>query len=98
LIGHSGIASLPNPNDRVSLIERPLPGKGDAFTTTSATWLSYSDQWLKIFTTAFSKGATRPTGTVAIIDVFAAFTTAIVALANEDSAIVMVHLVEEALA
>jgi phosphosulfolactate phosphohydrolase-like enzyme len=53
----------------------------------------YSDQWLKIFTTAFSKGATQPTGTVAIIDVFGAFTTAVVALANEDSAIVMVRSV-----
>jgi len=35
---------------------------------------------------------------VAIIDVFRAFTTAAVALAKEDSAIVMVRWVEEALA
>jgi phosphosulfolactate phosphohydrolase-like enzyme len=44
------------------------------------------------------EGATRATGTVAIIDVFRAFTTAAVALANGASAIVMVHSVEEALA
>jgi 2-phosphosulfolactate phosphatase len=44
------------------------------------------------------EGATRATGTVAIIDVFRAFTTAAVALANGASAIVMVSTVEEALA
>ena len=36
------------------------------------------------------EGATRATGTVAIIDVFRAFTTAAVALANGASSIVMV--------
>jgi 2-phosphosulfolactate phosphatase len=35
------------------------------------------------------EGATRATGTVAIIDVFRAFTTAAVALANGASAIAM---------
>jgi 2-phosphosulfolactate phosphatase len=44
------------------------------------------------------EGATRATGTVAIIDVFRAFTTAAVALANGASRIVMVSTVEEALA
>ena len=44
------------------------------------------------------EGAARATGTVAIIDVFRAFTTAAVALANGASAIVMVRSVEEALA
>ena len=44
------------------------------------------------------KGATRATGTVAVIDVFRAFTTAAVALANGASSIVMVRSVEEALA
>ena len=44
------------------------------------------------------EGATRATGTVAIIDVFRAFTTAAVALANGASKIVMVRTVEEALA
>ena len=44
------------------------------------------------------EGATRATGTVAIIDVFRAFTTAAVALANGASRIVMVRSVEEALA
>jgi 2-phosphosulfolactate phosphatase len=44
------------------------------------------------------EGATRATGTVAIIDVFRAFTTAAVALANGASKIVMVGTVEEALA
>jgi 2-phosphosulfolactate phosphatase len=44
------------------------------------------------------EGATRATGTVAIIDVFRAFTTAAVALANGASSIVMVRTVEEALA
>ena len=43
-------------------------------------------------------GATRATGTVAVIDVFRAFTTAAVALANGTSKIVMVRTVEEALA
>jgi 2-phosphosulfolactate phosphatase len=42
------------------------------------------------------EGATRATGTVAIIDVFRAFTTAAVALANGASKIVMVGTVEEA--
>ena len=44
------------------------------------------------------EGATRATGTVAVIDVFRAFTTAAVALANGASRIVMVRTVEEALA
>jgi 2-phosphosulfolactate phosphatase len=44
------------------------------------------------------EGATRATGTVAIIDVFRAFTTAAVALANGASKIVMVRRVDEALA
>jgi 2-phosphosulfolactate phosphatase len=44
------------------------------------------------------EGATRATGSVAVIDVFRAFTTAAVALANGASRIVMVRSVEEALA
>src|SRR5271169_368866 len=44
------------------------------------------------------EGAKRATGTVAVIDVFRAFTTAAVALANGASRIVMVSGVEEALA
>jgi 2-phosphosulfolactate phosphatase len=44
------------------------------------------------------EGATPATGTVAVIDVFRAFTTAAVALANGASRIVMVSTVEEALA
>jgi 2-phosphosulfolactate phosphatase len=44
------------------------------------------------------EGATRATGTVAIIDVFRAFTTAAVGLTNGAAAIVMVRTVEEALA
>jgi 2-phosphosulfolactate phosphatase len=44
------------------------------------------------------EGAERATGTVAVIDVFRAFTTAAVALANGASRIVMVRTVEEALA
>lgn len=43
-------------------------------------------------------GAARATGTVAIIDVFRAFTTAAVALANGAARIVMVDTVAEALA
>src|SRR6266850_8237539 len=43
-------------------------------------------------------GATRAIGTVAVIDVFRAFTTAAVALANGASKIVIVRTVEEALA
>jgi 2-phosphosulfolactate phosphatase len=43
------------------------------------------------------EGATRATGTVAVIDVFRAFTTAAVTLANGASSIVMVRTVEEAL-
>jgi 2-phosphosulfolactate phosphatase len=44
------------------------------------------------------EGATRATGTVAVIDVFRAFTTAAVALANGASSIIMVRTIEEALA
>src|SRR6516225_4670259 len=44
------------------------------------------------------EGAKRATGTVAIIDVFRAFTTAAVALANGASRIAMVRTIEEALA
>jgi 2-phosphosulfolactate phosphatase len=44
------------------------------------------------------EGAERATGSVAVIDVFRAFTTAAVALANRASCIVMVRTVEEALA
>ena len=43
-------------------------------------------------------GASRATGAVAIIDVFRAFTTAAVALANGATRIIMVSKVEEALA
>ena len=42
-----------------------------------------------------SEGAARATGTVAIIGVLRAFTTAALALANAASAIVMVRSVEE---
>ena len=44
------------------------------------------------------EGARQATGTVAVIDVLRAFTTAAVALANGASSIVMVRTVEEALA
>src|ERR1700740_2984511 len=44
------------------------------------------------------QGATRATGAVVVIDVFRAFTTAAVALANGATNIVMVRSVEEALA
>ena len=44
------------------------------------------------------EGAKRATGTVAVIDVFRAFTTAAVVLANGASSIVMVSTVAEALA
>jgi 2-phosphosulfolactate phosphatase len=44
------------------------------------------------------EGARQATGSVAVIDVFRAFTTAAVALANGASRIVMVRTVEEALA
>src|SRR5712671_4744126 len=44
------------------------------------------------------EGAERATGTVAVIDVFRAFTSAAVALANGALSIVMVRTVEEALA
>jgi 2-phosphosulfolactate phosphatase len=44
------------------------------------------------------EGATPATGTMAVIDVFRAFTTAAVALANGASKIVMVRTVDEALA
>jgi 2-phosphosulfolactate phosphatase len=53
---------------------------------------------MKISIQSLLAGATRATGTVAIIDVFRAFTTAAVALANGASRIVMVSTVEEALA
>ena len=40
------------------------------------------------------EGASRATGTVAVIDVFRAFTTGAVALANGASGIIMVSTVE----
>jgi 2-phosphosulfolactate phosphatase len=43
------------------------------------------------------EGATQATGTVAVIDVFRAFTTAAVAFANGAGQIIMVSSVEEAL-
>ena len=43
------------------------------------------------------EGATRATGTVAVIDVFRAFTTAAVAFANGADQIIMVSSIEEAL-
>ncbi len=53
---------------------------------------------MKIAIQSLLEGAVRATGTVAVIDVFRAFTTAAVALANGASKIVMVGTVEEALA
>jgi 2-phosphosulfolactate phosphatase len=53
---------------------------------------------MKISIHSLFDGATRATGTVAVIDVFRAFTSAAVALANGASSIVMVRKVEEALA
>jgi 2-phosphosulfolactate phosphatase len=53
---------------------------------------------MKISIHSLLESATRATGTVAVIDVFRAFTTAAVALANGASRIVMVRSVEEALA
>ena len=52
---------------------------------------------MKISIQSLLEGATRATGTVAVIDVFRAFITAAMALANGASRIVMVSTVEEAL-
>jgi 2-phosphosulfolactate phosphatase len=53
---------------------------------------------MKISILSLLEGATRATGTVAVIDVFRAFTTAAAALANGAARIIMVGAVEEALA
>jgi len=53
---------------------------------------------MEILIHSLLEAATRAIGTVAVIDVFRAFTTAAVALANGASSIVMVRSVEEALA
>lgn len=53
---------------------------------------------MKISIHSLLDGAQRATGTVAVIDVFRAFTTAAVALANGASKVIMVGTVEEALA
>jgi len=53
---------------------------------------------MKISIQSLLEGAARGNGTVGIIDVFRAFTTAAVALANGASRIIMVATVEEALA
>src|SRR3954451_19791884 len=53
---------------------------------------------MKIVIQSLLEGATRATGIVAVIDVFRAFTTAAVALANGAAKIIMVGMVEEALA
>lgn len=52
---------------------------------------------MEIVVDSLLEGATRATGTVAIIDVFRAFTVAAVALANGASRIVMVGSVDDAL-
>lgn len=52
----------------------------------------------RIWIDSLLEGATQATGAVAIIDVFRAFTTAAVVLANGASHIIMVSAVEEALA
>jgi 2-phosphosulfolactate phosphatase len=52
---------------------------------------------MEISIESLMEGATRATGTVAVIDVFRAFTTAAVALARGANRIVMVSTVEEAL-
>jgi 2-phosphosulfolactate phosphatase len=57
---------------------------------TSITALGLS--WKSIH--SLLEGATRATGTVAVIDVFRALTTAAVALANGASGIIMVSTVE----
>ena len=51
---------------------------------------------MKISIYSLFEGAERATGTVAVIDVYRAFTTAAVALANGAAGIVMVRTVEEA--
>ena len=53
---------------------------------------------MKISIQSLLEGAARGNGTVGIIDVFRAFTTAAVALANGASRIIMVVTVDEALA
>ena len=53
---------------------------------------------MKISIHSLLEGATRATGSVAVIDVFRAFTTAAVALGNGAASIVIVRTVEEALA
>lgn len=53
---------------------------------------------MEIIVDSLLEGAERATGSVAIIDVFRAFTTAAVALANGASSITMVSTAEEALA
>src|SRR5690349_21156152 len=52
---------------------------------------------MEIFIASLLEGARQATGAVAIIDVFRAFTTAAVALANGASEIIMVSSIEEAL-
>lgn len=52
---------------------------------------------MQVLIDSLLKGAGRATGVVAVIDVFRAFTSAAVALANGASRIVMVRSVEEAL-
>src|ERR1700752_4273465 len=53
---------------------------------------------MEIWIYSLLEGARRATGSVAVIDVFRAFTTAAVALANGAARIIMVSTVEEALA
>jgi 2-phosphosulfolactate phosphatase len=60
--------------------------------------VTVSELQMEISIHSLLEGAARATGTVAIIDVFRAFTTAAVALANGAARIVMVRSVEEALA
>src|SRR6266436_132231 len=57
-----------------------------------------SEPRMKISIQSLLEGAARGNGTVGIIDLFRAFTTAAVALANGASRIIMVATVEEALA
>jgi len=74
---------------------------GQAFTrrrTGMAECCELKPRVMEISIYSLLEGARRATGSVVVIDVFRAFTTAAVALANGASNIVMVRTVEEALA
>jgi hypothetical protein len=89
-------AAVPGRLSDVARTPANLGKRSDVFG--SSSHFCYRSVAMEIAIYSLLDGATRATGAVAVIDVFRAFTTAAVALANGATSIVMVRSVEEAMA